>query len=190
MSDSFACGETAADIVVCCDAMVGIWIWSVWTWRLRLETNFRAHGAKNLVEEFRTYGYPVWVLKMVGIFKMTFSGMMICSIIFPNGNLALGGSAGMVGLMLVAIASHFKVGDELSRNGAAFAMLVFSSFVLVVTYLAMQGGCAASQAEFVPQRMREVLGGCVGLICLNMWFQSYMAGDYNLTNYEVALLPS
>jgi len=187
MADSFACGETAADLVLCADAMVGIWIWSVWTWRIRLQTSFRPLEAKNLVEEFRTYGYPVWVLKMTGIFKLTFSGMMMCSIIVPNPLLAIGGSAGMVGLMLVALASHFKVGDELSRNGAAFAMLILSSFVLIVTYLAMNEGCTDSQAEYVPQRLRQILGGTVCLICFSMWYQSYKNGDYDLKNYEALL---
>lgn len=184
---SFACGETAADMVVCAEAGVAIWIWSVWTWRLRLETGFRPHNAKNLVQEFQTYGYPVWVLKMVGIFKMTLSFMMALAIILPNPLIALVGSGGMTFLMLVAIASHFKVGDELSRNGAAVVMLIFSAFTLAVTFLAFSGDCVESQAAFVPHRLRQVLGSFVCLICFNMFFQSWKSGDYDLKNYPPLL---
>jgi len=166
------------------EAGVGLWIWSVWTWRLRTSTSFRALGAKNILQEFQTYGYPTWVFKVVGLLKLSFSGCLIAAIAFPDPTLTLVGACGMVGLMVVAILSHFKVGDALSRNGAAVVMLILSSYTLWVTYSGMKAHCFKSTIAHVPDHFRHVFGGCVAGLCLMMWLRSYLKGDYNLNNYN------
>lgn len=165
--------------VVLAKAAVGLWIWSVWSWRLRMETNFRAEGAKNLVQEFQKYGYPLWVLKLTGFFKFLFSGMLLISIMFPCPMLTEYGSLGMIFLMVVAIASHIKVKDDLYNNGAAIAMLVLSAFVLAMMFInpdsAKEGGVDTASRGF---------GAICSLACAGMVYRSFEAGDYNLDNYE------
>jgi len=182
--DMFCDSAPVADLTVFAQAGVGLWIWSVWSWRLRMETSFRGGGAKNLVQEFQTYGYPMWVFQMVGVFKTTFSGMLVASIVLPNYLLTMIGACGMVFLMVVAIASHFKVGDELSKNGAACAMLILSSFTLCVTYSTQTADCFETTWSSLPESTRYIIGGCVALCCFLMWLRSFLKGDYNLDNYE------
>lgn len=126
----------------------------------------------------------MWVFKMVGIFKMSFSAMLVASILFPCPQMTMVGACGMVGLMVVAILSHFKVGDELSKNGAAASMLLFSSWTLLVTYSTIKAECFESTFASLPDNCRHIVGGCVAFVCAAMWLRSYLAGDYNLDNYE------
>jgi len=121
---------------------------------------------------------------MVGIMKLSFSGCLVAAIAFPGPTLTLVGACGMVGLMVVAILSHFKVGDALSRNGAAVVMLILSSYTLWVAYSGIKSHCFASTAAHVPDHTRRVVGGCVAGLCLMMWLRSYLKGDYNLKNYD------
>eukprot|EP00746_Dinoflagellata_sp_MGD_P004035 gnl/MRDRNA2_/MRDRNA2_107820_c0_seq1.p1 gnl/MRDRNA2_/MRDRNA2_107820_c0~~gnl/MRDRNA2_/MRDRNA2_107820_c0_seq1.p1 ORF type:complete len:207 (-),score=32.49 gnl/MRDRNA2_/MRDRNA2_107820_c0_seq1:453-1073(-) len=185
MDFNFMCNEIPADFAVVAQAGVGLWIWSVWSWRLRMETQFRGGIAKNLVQEFQTYGYPIWVMKLVGIFKMSFSGMLVFSIIMPIAMVTMAGAGGMVGLMLVAIASHFKVGDQIERNGAAAMMLLLSAYTLFYAFATHTSECFDSTAAYVPWNFRRVFGGCVAAICLNMWYTSYKNGDYNTDSYDM-----
>merc|ERR1712196_406713 len=97
--------------------------------------------------------------------------------------LTMVGACGMVGLMAVAILSHFKVGDQISKNGAAVVMLLFSSYTLFVTYSTIKADCFESTAALVPYRY--IIGGCVAAVCAGMWLSSYLKGDYNLDNYEL-----
>merc|ERR1719386_212514 len=125
---------------------------------------------------------------MVGILKTGFSGLLVFSIIQPIPEVQMVGAAGMVCLMLVAIASHFKVGDDVSRNGAAAVMLVLSGFTLAANYYSRNMNCYDDGIGYVPEHFRRIFGGSVAFVCLAMWFQSFMRGDYNLASYEEALL--
>jgi len=140
-----------------------------------MATSFRAEGAKNIVQEFQTYGYPMWVLKLTGFFKFLFSGMLLLSIMFPDARLAEGGAAGMIFLMVVAVVSHIKVGDALTNNLAAIIMLVLSVFVMVMTLIKPHGEI-------------NIHTQCFGLgcstACVGMVVRSFNRGDYNLDNYE------
>lgn len=173
------CPSDAPDLVVAAEAAIGLWIWSVWTWRLRNETNFRGLGAKNLLQEFQTYGYPIWVFKLVGAVKLTCASLLIVAIVYPCPYIALAGSAGMAFLMTVAVLSHFKVGDELSKNIPAFSMLTLSSFIL---YHTVTMGLESCPYHSVPAR--TIIGGAVAAVCFGMWLRSFLNGDYNLDNYE------
>merc|ERR1719159_1553924 len=107
-----ACPSSAMPVLVfVAEAGIGLWIWSVWSWRLRMDTSFRAVGAKNLVQEFQSYGYPVWVFKLVGAFKTSFASILVLAIIYPMRLLTLIGAGGMCALMSVAVLSHAKVMD-------------------------------------------------------------------------------
>ena len=63
---------------------VGLWIWSVWTWRLRASTNFRGRDAQTLQEEFATYGLGKHMFALVGLAKLTAATGMLASVFIPT----------------------------------------------------------------------------------------------------------
>jgi len=171
----------AAYAVVLSKAAVGLWIWSVWSWRLRMETSFRAEGAKNLVQEFQKYGYPMWVLKLTGFFKFLFSGMLLISIMLPDPRLTAAGAGGMIFLMVVAVGSHIKVKDDLTNNIAALIMLVLSLFILAMMWIKP---ATAFGLRATPDMSTQGFGFLCSIACVGMVFRSFTRGDYNLDNYE------
>merc|ERR1719145_106795 len=73
-----------AVLVFVAEAAIGLWIWSVWSWRLHKDTGFRVGGAKTLAQEFQAYGYPIWVFMLVGVLKTFFASILVLAIIFPQ----------------------------------------------------------------------------------------------------------
>jgi len=184
-----------ATLVIVAEASIGLWIWSVWSWRLRMDSSFRAVGAKNLLQEFQSYGYPAWVLKTVGAFKCSFASMLVLAIIYPMKLLTLVGASGIAILMSVAVFSHVRVKDPLTKSIPAAAMLILSIYLL----LAFSANCVAEVEKsnvqllfvfhgigfFMPDHLPQV---CFGILvfasCFGMWLRSFMNSDYNLDNYE------
>eukprot|EP00419_Tripos_fusus_P026640 CAMPEP_0172716362 /NCGR_PEP_ID=MMETSP1074-20121228/68164_1 /TAXON_ID=2916 /ORGANISM="Ceratium fusus, Strain PA161109" /LENGTH=196 /DNA_ID=CAMNT_0013541035 /DNA_START=62 /DNA_END=652 /DNA_ORIENTATION=- len=168
-----------ASLVFVAEAGIGLWIWSVWSWRLRMETSFRAVGAKNLVQEFQTYGYPTWFFYLVFACKVTCASILVLAIIFPKPILTLIGAGGMFVLMSGALVSHCKVKDPPSKSIAAFSMWFLSTYILI----ALSQGCVVdSPASIDP--VRTCSGCVVAFACFVMWLRSFLRGDYNFANYE------
>jgi hypothetical protein len=167
-----------AILVLLAEAAIGLWIWSVWSWRLRQETSFRGLGARNLLQEFQTYGYPIWVFKAVGAFKTSFASMLVLSIIIPMRIITLIGAGGMCVLMSVAVVSHAKVGDPLTKYVPAVSMLTCSVYIL----WALSAGCIVDSFEIDP--LRQGFGCLVAVTCFAMWLRSFMNSDYNIDSYE------
>merc|ERR1712137_35460 len=153
--------------------------WSVWSWRLRMVTSFRGVEAKNLVQEFQTYGYPIWVFKTVGVLKVSSASLLVVSIIFPSTILTLCGAIGMLTFMLVAVISHIKVKDSLSKSIPAISMITFLVCILSCEIYAMD-----ALPPSVDDPSRVALGIVVVGTCFYMWYRSLLNGDYNLDNYE------
>jgi len=161
-------------------AAIGLWIWSVWSWRLRMETSFRGLGSKNLVQEFATYGFGLNVFKAVGIVKVSCASLLVFSVVYPTHFLVLIGGSGMVVLMSVAVLSHFKVGDELVKYGAASAMLFCSLYVI----FSLGMGCIENWPMSMDF-MRSLIGAGVIAGCSAMCMRSYLEGDYDINNYDL-----
>jgi len=168
-----------ATLVFVAEAAIGLWIWSVWSWRLRMDTSFRAVGAKNLLQEFQSYGYPSWLFMLVGVVKTSFATMLVLAIIFPMRILTLVGASGMCFLMSVAVLSHAKVKDPATKFVPAASMLTCSVYLL----WALSAGCVVdSPLSSFP--IRPCAGFLVALTCFAMWMRSFMLSDYNLDGYE------
>jgi len=71
-------------IVIACQLAVGVWIWGVWTWRLRAQTSFRGLGARSLEEEFAVYGFGKYTFMFVGFVKLACATGMIVSTFIPT----------------------------------------------------------------------------------------------------------
>ncbi|CAD7966631.1 unnamed protein product [Amoebophrya sp. A120] len=128
-----ACCTAAAVTVVVAQALVNLWIWSVWTWRFAQPTSFRGGAADSLLKEFETYGYGPDMMKFVGFVKLGAATLLPLAVMDPGCDYLLFLSSGvLLFLMVVAIVSHFKVNDPISRNFPAGCMAVLSLYALVM----------------------------------------------------------
>lgn len=172
---------------VIAQAIVSLWLVSVWTWRTRLKTAFRPGNANDIESEFATYGFDANFMKAIGGLKSGMAlllGFAILPLSF-HGELALLSSAVIVVLMCGATYAHYKVNDPFDRYVAGLCMLVLSAFILVVQ---ISGGNTVGGAAGGPLRYG------VGIVVLAadaaMWYQAYNNGYYKLRGSRAApLLP-
>lgn len=107
--------------------VVGLGLLNVWLLRANLETNYRGGEAKNLKDEFATYGLPTWFYYLVGFLKI-FSALALILGVWIKSLVPLA-SLIVVFLMLGAVGMHFKVGDSFKKCLPASAMLAMSLLI-------------------------------------------------------------
>ena len=101
---------------------VGLGILNVWLIRANWSTGYRGGDAKNLKEEFATYGLPGWFFYLVGTLKITFALTLIAGVWVPV--LTKPAAIGMAVLMAGAFVMHLKVKDPLQKGWPSLAMLL------------------------------------------------------------------
>ncbi|CAD7951180.1 unnamed protein product [Amoebophrya sp. A120] len=122
--DSRALG---AILVVLAQAIVNLWIFSVWTWRFNKQTPFRARNSQSLLQEFQSYGYDLEVMKWTGFVKLFCATLLPIAIMNPEYPWLLIFSSGVLFLlMVIAIVSHVRVKDPWVKNVPALVMAVLS----------------------------------------------------------------
>jgi len=113
--------------------IVGVGLLNVWLLRRDSATAYRGGEAKNLKEEFATYGLPAPMFYIVGGLKI------ICGVLLLVGlgyrPVVLPAAAVVVVLMLGAVAMHVKVGDAVSKYVPAALMLAMSGAICVISSL-------------------------------------------------------
>ena len=77
-------GEAWEVALIAAQMIVGLWIWSVWTWRFRAGTSFRGRNAQTLQDEFATYGIGKFLFAVVGVIKLTAATGMLASVLIPT----------------------------------------------------------------------------------------------------------
>lgn len=99
-------------------------------WLLRYERPLRARGgdARTMVEEFKVYGLPDWMLPLVRVLKLGAGTLMVVGIWYPV-------AAAIAGIILVvlmggAILMHVKVKDPLLKSVPATFFFVLSCYVV------------------------------------------------------------
>ena len=119
------------ELVMALQITIAVVIIAVWIFRPRLDTNFRAGDATNIVEEFAIYGLPKWSVYVIGVTKLTLASLLVLGIWYSS--LVQFAALGMGVLMAGAVTCHLKTkGDPLSRATPASLMLVMC---VVVFYL-------------------------------------------------------
>tara|TARA_B100000900_G_C20120449_1_gene529712 strand:- start:105 stop:467 length:363 start_codon:yes stop_codon:yes gene_type:complete len=108
--------------------IIALSIYNVWIIRPKKSTIWRAGNAKNMTEEFETYGLSNWFMKLVGASKIALATLLLAGI-FEN-DLVIIGATGIAILMICAIAMHLKVKDELKKSFPAFTFLVLSLLLI------------------------------------------------------------
>ncbi len=116
------------------EILIALGLINVWLLRFSRTTAYRGGGARNMKEEFATYGLPLWSMYVVGFLKLCIALVMIFAVFAPYtisilGNFALGL---LVILMLGAIFMHIKVKDPVIKMLPALCMLLMATFVLLI----------------------------------------------------------
>ena len=109
--------------------IIAMGILNVWIIRYDLETQWRGGGSKNLMEEFSTYGLPLWFMYFVGFAKISLAILLFLGIWINE--FSFWGSIGISILMAGAVLMHIKVQDPLKKSIPAFLMLLLSSCVVI-----------------------------------------------------------
>ena len=100
-------------IVIVLQLIVALGILNVWLLRSKMATSYRGGNAKNLREEFATYGLPYWFMCVVGILKVGLAIALLAAIWVPA--LRQPAAFGMGVLMTGAFVMHLKVKDPISK---------------------------------------------------------------------------
>jgi uncharacterized membrane protein YphA (DoxX/SURF4 family) len=106
---------------------VALGLLNVWLLRAGKASPWRGGDAANMREEFAVYGLPSWAPAVVGFLKISLALLLIAGIWFPA--LTRPAAAGIVVLMVGAIAMHVKVGDPPQRSLPAAVLLLLSLVV-------------------------------------------------------------
>jgi uncharacterized membrane protein YphA (DoxX/SURF4 family) len=113
--------------------IVGVGLLNVWLLRRDSATAYRGGEAKNLKEEFATYGLPAPMFYIVGGLKIICGVLLLVGLGFRP--VVLPAAAVVVVLMLGAVAMHLKVGDAVSKIVPAALMLAMSGAICVISSL-------------------------------------------------------
>jgi uncharacterized membrane protein YphA (DoxX/SURF4 family) len=113
--------------------IVGVGLLNVWLLRRDSATAYRGGEAKNLKEEFATYGLPAPMFYIVGGLKIICGVLLLVGLGFRA--VVLPAAAVVVVLMLGAVAMHLKVGDAVSKYVPAALMLAMSGAICVISSL-------------------------------------------------------
>jgi len=81
----------------------------------------------NIIEEFRLFRYPAWLRDLVGILKLSFAFMIHSS----HASLIVLGSSGIIILMLMALFTHIRIRNKLTKALPSLSLLVLSFFILL-----------------------------------------------------------
>jgi hypothetical protein len=99
----------------------------VWLVRFRKPTPWRGGNAKNLLEEFHTYGLSTTFAYAVGTIKVALALLLLLSIYWNSVTIYAAG--GILLTMAGAIVMHLKVRDPLLKSLPAIIFLMISAFL-------------------------------------------------------------
>lgn len=114
-------------IKIIAQILIALGIFNVWVLRFNIPTEWRGGSAKNMKEEFATYGLSPTMMWLVGFFKLLFATLLIAGIWYPV--LTRPAALGLAILMAGAMAMHFKVNDPIKKVIPSSIMLLLCLFV-------------------------------------------------------------
>ena len=121
--------QTLEHIVIRCG--VAIILLSVWTWRASRITRFRGKHARNIAEEFETYGLSKRTMYLVGFSKIIISLCFLCGHWIPF--LIRPAAILLAILMSAAVLFHLKVEkNNLLKVAPAYLVLFFTTYLVIM----------------------------------------------------------
>ena len=116
-------------IAVGVQILIALGILNVWLIRRDRPTAYRPEGARDIQEEFRRYGFPDGMWKVVGGTKVTLALLLLAGVFLPQ---IVPFAAGAMALMMTAaIIAHLRVRDPMMKSVPAVLMLAMSVYVVV-----------------------------------------------------------
>ncbi len=114
-------------LYVCVSFFVSILVTNVWLFRFNKETPYRGGNARNMIEEFATYGLDLNIMYMVGTLKIIASVGLLIGLL--KTKISVYSSLLMAALMIGAIYFHFKISDPVIKYFPSVLMLLCSIFI-------------------------------------------------------------
>ena len=103
---------------------IAISIYNVWFLRFNKSTIYRGKDAKNMKDEFISYGLKGPFVWIIGFLKVTLATMLVVGIFYDS--LIVPAAVGMAVLMLGAILMHLKVKDQPLKSLPATIFLILA----------------------------------------------------------------
>lgn len=121
--------QTLEHVLIRCG--VALVLFSVWTWRVKMPTKFRAGLSRNMFQEFEVYGFSPKIMYLVWVLKITISICFLCGHWIP---FAIRPAAILlVILMFVAVLYHIKVDRTKPwKAGPAYVVLFFATYLAIM----------------------------------------------------------
>jgi len=110
--------------------IVGLGILNVWIFRSGKSTPYRGGDAKNLREEFASYGLPFWFMCVIGVLKVGMALALLTAIWIHS--LAQPAAIGLGLLMLGALAMHLKVKDPIKKALPSIVVLAMCAAIALL----------------------------------------------------------
>ena len=127
------------DMITILKVITALGIFNVWILRYNKATKFRGGQAKNLKEEFETYGLKLWSMYIIGGIKISISILFIASLFIQKLTLLsysdFYGAGIMSIIMMGAILMHLKVNDPMKKSIPAITMLTMYSIIFLNYFL-------------------------------------------------------
>tara|TARA_B100000927_G_scaffold286710_1_gene278593 strand:+ start:42 stop:410 length:369 start_codon:yes stop_codon:yes gene_type:complete len=115
-------------LIMILQLVIAIGLINVWIFRLNRATEYRGGEAKNMKEEFITYGLPVWIMYLVGFTKVAIAIMLVIS--FWVEQLLFYNLVLLALLMVAALLMHFKVKDPIKKSYPALSILFMIALIM------------------------------------------------------------
>ena len=116
-------------LIVVAQIVIAVGIIGVWLLRFRKSTSWRAGHSGNMKEEFEAYGFPTFVVKVIGLLEISVATSLIVGLWWPVTTKPAAGVLAL--LMLGAVLIHFKVKDPVKKFLPALSLLVLSLFIIL-----------------------------------------------------------
>lgn len=161
-------GDAWEVALIAAQMAVGLWIWSVWTWRLRASTSFRGRNAQTLQDEFATYGIGKFQFALVGMIKLTAATGMLASVLIPTvlyNNMLLPCFPATKNAPLLELATRDKC-----YGTVALALIPPSASAVLVVLLC---GAVAAHYRVKDAALKYVPAVCMLLLSAFSFFSSF-----------------
>jgi hypothetical protein len=114
-------------LIIVLQLIVALGILNVWLLRSNKATAYRGGNAKNMREEFATYGLPYWFMCVIGVLKVGLAIALLAAIWVHS--MAQPAAIGLGLLMLGAFVMHLKVHDPISKALPSIAVLAMCAAI-------------------------------------------------------------
>ena len=115
--------------------IIALGIFNVWLINFSKPSKYRGGNAGNMSEEFETYGFNSWFMKLVGFLKLSMAVLLIAGIWYSN---LVEYAAFVIGTLMVgAILAHTKINDPFIKSSNCISSkLKLTMMIIYKTFLA------------------------------------------------------